>query len=268
MLIPEEDFFLVNKQSNSAIGTAAENPRLMGVEHEIKNTEVFSDLVTSENLERNDEGVGNEIVVGSSVENLDGSVIGSRSEEGVFGMETNRSYGVCVVSESLVRLSREVEVEPIDFLVVRAYDEVVTAGMDVERRNPLNARVEFLDKFLFYQVVNLDLTLSGNEEVRFRGVELDALHLLLRFRERRLCESFRDLMDEYWRVNGSRRYRREVVTLVMPCESLKILSNSVGVVTKRKSPSVFPSARSWSSPLDDRLNFLRSCISKARHIVK
>jgi len=78
----------------------------------VENTERFSDRVTLEHLERNDQRVGEEVGVDSRVENVNRSVVGSREEERVSGGESNCSECSRVVTESLVGSGREIEIVP------------------------------------------------------------------------------------------------------------------------------------------------------------
>lgn len=65
-----------------------------------------------------------------------------------------------LVAKRLVRLGREVKVEPAELLVVGSDDEVVTHRVDVDRREPAESRLERFDQCLGDEVVKLDVALG------------------------------------------------------------------------------------------------------------
>ena len=76
----------------------------------------------------------------------------------------------------LIGQCAEVEVVPLDLLVVGSHQEVVALGVHGERADPLCARAELLGQLLLGQVVDADVALRGHEEVRPDRVEEHALH--------------------------------------------------------------------------------------------
>ena len=81
-------------KTDGAVGSAAENPGLSWVEHNVKDSKIVDRGVSAKDLERNDEGVGDEVVVDGAVEDLDGSIVGGRGEEWVLGVVANGANGV------------------------------------------------------------------------------------------------------------------------------------------------------------------------------
>lgn len=117
-------------------------------------------------------------------------------------MVVDRSDGSRLVPERLVRLAAQVEVEPAELLVVTSNDEVVSERVDVDRRQPLETRLERLDERLANKVVQSDVSLRDDEEVRFGRVEGDLLDGSLGLLERRLRLVLRQLVDENRLVGG------------------------------------------------------------------
>ena len=173
--------------------------------------------MAAENLERDDKRVLHEVGVDRRVEDVDRSVITGGSEEREGWVEGDTSQSSSVVSdisdliargtqvslpEGFVRLQREVQVEPTQFLVVTAHQDVVTGGVNVQTTDPLDSRLQCLDQDLTGEIVQSDVTLRGGEEPRFERVESDPLDRSARLLERRLGSVSRELVNEDRLVGG------------------------------------------------------------------
>ena len=114
-------------------------------------------------------------------------------------------------------LAAHVHVEPQDFLVVGAEDEVVALWVNANTGNPLGSRLVFVYDRLLLKVVLEDDRLRASEEVRLRGMESDCLDDAFSRAERFLRRSLADAVDQHL---GSRLdvvgHRCEVVTLRVP----------------------------------------------------
>lgn len=71
-----------------------------------------------EDLNGHNKRVLQQIVVNHAVENLDIAVIGTRGKEGVTLVVGDRPNSLLMVSQGLVGLGREIEIEPAETFVV------------------------------------------------------------------------------------------------------------------------------------------------------
>jgi len=149
----------LNKQANGRVGTAAEDPRLLGVELAVEDTEVVGDAVAAEDLDGDDERVLEQVGVDHAVEDLDRGVVRARGEQGQMRVEVDLADRVRVVPQRTVRLAGELEVEPAQTFVVAAHDQVLAARMNRHARDPLAARHQLFHELLLEQVVHADVSL-------------------------------------------------------------------------------------------------------------
>lgn len=180
---------LVAPETTDAIGTDRDDPRFPRVPLGVEDSERLGDRVTLENLERDNEGVREEVGVHGRVEDVDRAVVRSREEQGVCGGERDGAQCTRVVSESLVRSRRKIEVVPDQPSVVGSDDQVVcfvtttersmsaralsfarfvrltSEGVDVETRDPLESRVQSLDELLLHEIVDANVSLSLFEAI-------------------------------------------------------------------------------------------------------
>lgn len=88
----------MDKQSDGAICTCSKDPRLVGVENSIQNTNVVHNLVSAKDFEGHDERIVDEIIVGRRVEDLDGAIVRTGGEEGILGVEAYGANGMSVIA--------------------------------------------------------------------------------------------------------------------------------------------------------------------------
>ena len=105
-------------------------------------------------------------------------------------MELHSSNSLAVIPECFVRSDGEVEIVPEETLVVRSDDEVISAGMHVEGRDPTCAGLDDFKELLLGKIVAADHALGCDEEDGFRGVELSVLGETSQLPERKLGEMF------------------------------------------------------------------------------
>ena len=67
--------------------------------------------------------------------------------------------------------------------------------MNIHAWNPLDTTLQFLDHFLFHQIVDTDTLLCGYKEDGFRRMEKNALNEAFGFGKGRLRLSFGELMN-------------------------------------------------------------------------
>ena len=128
-----------------------------------------------EDFERDDERVGHEVVVHSRMEHLDRAVVRARRQEREGRVEAHGPDRTSVVSEHLVRFVAQLEVEPAQFTVVAAHDEMVAGGMHVKTGDPFDAGDKCLEERLTREVVQAHVALGGDEKVRLEWVKVRAL---------------------------------------------------------------------------------------------
>ena len=120
-----------------------------------------------------------------------------------------------MVPEGFVRRGGEVEVVPDESFVVGSDDDVVyiatsqhyssrdkgnegrtSERMNVDGGDPLESRIERLNQRLSEEIVDPNIALRSDEEMRSRGMESDALNFSFLLLERRLRLMLRQLMNE------------------------------------------------------------------------
>ena len=103
----------------------------------IQNTELVDDLVSLEHLDGDNSGVLKLVVRDLAVEDLKSTVVTGVSEERQAALVildlTNR---LAVEPHGLVRANGEIEIVPQETLVIRTNDQVITTGVNIERRDP------------------------------------------------------------------------------------------------------------------------------------
>lgn len=111
-------------------------------------------------------------------------IIGSGSEERIPLVEGDASDGVAVQPQRLIRFRTQVQIEPQHLPVVGTDQQIITAHMNRHRRYPLGIRQQLLQQRLLHQIVDPDVSLRGDEEIRFRRMEENTLNQAFGFRER------------------------------------------------------------------------------------
>ena len=119
----------LHPQATSSIGTSTDSPRLAGVPVDIQDTQLASNLVALENLERHNGSIAEHISSNAAVEDLQGSIVGGIREERVAaaGVELDGTNGLFVVAKGLVRTLREIEIVPKQPAIIRTNNDVVAA---------------------------------------------------------------------------------------------------------------------------------------------
>lgn len=104
----------LHPQATRSIGTSTDSPRLARVPVDIQDTQLASDLVALENLERHNGSIAEHISSNAAVEDLQGSIVGSIREQRVAaaGVELDGTDSLAVVAEGLVGALGEVEIVP------------------------------------------------------------------------------------------------------------------------------------------------------------
>lgn len=133
------------------------------------------DAVAFEHLDRNYCGVFHQVAHHFAVEDLQGAVVAGISKERPRAVIFDGADGLGVESHRLVRSAREVHIMPQQAAVVRTNDQVVTARVDIERRDPARARLHHLDELLSLQVVATNHALRGHEKQRTRRMKMSCL---------------------------------------------------------------------------------------------
>lgn len=85
---------------------------------------------------------------------------------------------------------------PEEALVVGTNEEVVTAGVNVEGGDPPGAGEEGTDLLLCREIVNSDISLSSDKEMRFERMKKSGLGETPRFAEGGLGVVFAELVDK------------------------------------------------------------------------
>lgn len=168
------------------ICTYGNDPWLSRMPPRFQYSQASRNLVSFEDFERHDERVGQQVRVNGRVKDVNASVVRSRKEERVRLRERDGPERSRMVPKRLVRRRRKVHVVPDEPLVVRTDNDVVSERMNVEARDPFQAWVERLDERLSHQVVDANVSLSRDEEMRFCRMERDALDFALLSLEGRL----------------------------------------------------------------------------------
>ena len=98
-------------------------------------------------------------------------------------MELDSANSLLVISQRFERSGGEIEIEPRESAIVRSDDDIVSGGMNIHGGDPLDSRLQLVDECLFDEVVDLHLSLRGDEEKRLCGrTEEYALHESLELR--------------------------------------------------------------------------------------
>ena len=118
----------------------SQQPYLCGVEVRVQHAQIARDLVSSEHLQRDDERVVDEIVVHGVMEDVHRSVVRARAHQRVVRVELRLANRLLVVAQRLERRGGEVQIEPRQTRVVRADDEVVSAGVNLRQSHTLVVR--------------------------------------------------------------------------------------------------------------------------------
>ena len=136
----------------------------------------FVRLVSLQDLHRDDQCVLQEIVENHTVEDINRAIVRATGKERVFLREIHRADSLIMVLQVLVRSSAHVHIEPDNFLVVSAEDEVVTLWMNRDRRYPLCSGLILIDDRLLLKVILEHLLMGSNEEVGLCWMELHRLN--------------------------------------------------------------------------------------------
>lgn len=96
---------------------------------DVQNTQLSSDLVALENLERNDSSIAEHIASNAAVEDLQRSIVGGIGEQRVAaaGVELDSADSLAVVAEGLVRALGQIQIVPEETTIVGTDDDVVAA---------------------------------------------------------------------------------------------------------------------------------------------
>lgn len=108
---------------------------------------------------------------------MDRTIVTRRCKEWLPVVVAHRPDGQAMVSQRLVRLHRQVEVEPAQPSIVTTKDKVVALGVDIDGRDVLRTCRQFFDQGLGVQVVHTDVRFGGHEEDWFAGVEGNGLYI-------------------------------------------------------------------------------------------
>lgn len=113
------------------------------------------------------------ILVSLSIEHMDKAFIRTRSHQRIIRMEhrlqrppeilhkTYLTHSTLVITQSLIRLRREIHIKPADTTVVATHQSVVSSRMNGDSRNVLAGGTQLLNKRLLLQVINTNLRLAG-----------------------------------------------------------------------------------------------------------
>ena len=153
-----------------------------------------------------------QLLVHSGVEDVNRTIIGARAHERIIRMELDSANSLLVISQRFERSGGEIEIEPGESAIVRSDDDIVSGGMNIHRGDPLDSRLQLVDECLFDKVVDLHLSLRGDEEKRLRGgTEEHALHESLEFRHGDLRAALAELVDGDERGGGVAGVHADVV---------------------------------------------------------
>lgn len=199
------------------VSTARDQPWLGRVPFHAQSTQSLNTLVDIlEDLDGDNQWVLQQIVVDHAVENLDIAIVRTRGKQRVALVVCHRADGLSVVSQSLVGLGRQIQIEPAQTLIIRSNDQVVSCWVHIQRRNPLDTGHHRLDQLLALQVVLADISLGGDKEHGLGRVEHDALDGSLGLLEGLLSLVLGQLVDEDSRVVGVGCNSSKVVSLAVP----------------------------------------------------
>ena len=119
----------LHPQTTRAVSTGTDTPGLARMPVDIEDTQLASNLVALEDLERNDTGVAEHISRDATVENLQGTIVTGVSKQRVAttGVELHGTNSLAMVTKGLVRPLRQVQIVPEQATVVRADNDIVAA---------------------------------------------------------------------------------------------------------------------------------------------
>ena len=87
------------------------------------------------------------------------TIVRSRCKERVALVVCYGTDALAVMPQCLIGLGRQVQIEPKEPAVISSDEDVITAWMNGNGRDPLGTSHQFLGQFLFQQVVDSDVTL-------------------------------------------------------------------------------------------------------------
>jgi len=148
-----------------------------------------------QNFQWHNERVRHEIIVHPCVEYLYCPVIRRRREERVRRVEVERPNRLRMVPQILVRFVAQLQIEPAEFPVVPADNQVIARWVDVHGRDPFDSRHERLQQLLLGKVVHPHISLRCDEELWSGRMEEHHLDGPLDFLEGRLRMAPRYLMN-------------------------------------------------------------------------
>jgi hypothetical protein len=151
---------------------------------------------TINDFERDNEGGLEEIVRGTAMEHGNAGIVGTGGKEGEGGGKVDSADGFGVVAEDFVGFVTHVEIEPEGLLIVAADEKMIATGVNGQRGDPLTAGSEFLEETALDEIVNANVTLSGDEERRLGRMEGTCLDLQWRLAERCLGLGRTQLVDQ------------------------------------------------------------------------
>lgn len=147
------------------------------------------------------------------MEDVNGSIVRTSTHQRVVAMELHFSNGLLVITQSLVRSRRQVQVKPGQSAVIRSHDNIIAGRVNIHRRHPFHARLQLVHQGLLDQVVDLDLGLGGHKEVRVGcRTELAALDDSLEFGDGDLGGALAQLVDVENGGGGVAGVHTDVVT--------------------------------------------------------
>jgi len=107
-----------------------------------------------------------------------GGVVRAGCEQREFPrMKGSASHCPVMILKRLIRLRCKIQVPPNNSSVIRASHDMITGGVNGNRRNPLGTRYELLQLGLPLQVIDAHAPHGCNQEMRLARVEGTALHL-------------------------------------------------------------------------------------------
>ncbi|KAH3662334.1 hypothetical protein OGAPHI_005586 [Ogataea philodendri] len=190
----------------------------------VQNSQTVDHLVAGQFLQRNQQRVVHQVVVDGAVENVHGSVVGSRTEQRQTALVVgHRTHSLVVVPQGLIRRGAEIQIVPQNTLVVRTGQNMVTAArMDIHARKPSGARKQLLLQLLLLQIVNSNVPLRHHHQNRLGRMELSVHHDSLALVEWRLRRVTRELVDQNRRLVASfGRNSDEIVATTVPGHPLE-----------------------------------------------
>ena len=153
-----------------SIGSSAYKPWLPIHPLDLQHAKPITNIMSTKNLQRNDQRISHEIVVYPAVEDLDGAVVRRRGEEGICWMEVERPNGPGMVAgntnaviqllllqiqsryapHNLVRLFAQLQIEPAQLSVVSTNNDMVPRRMNIHGRYPSYPGHQGFDQLLLH----------------------------------------------------------------------------------------------------------------------